>query len=208
MTPVINRNTTAREPGRLIYLMGASGVGKDSLLEYLRTHLPDDAPVRLPRRYITRPEDAGGEDHIEIDEETFRWHAALGGFAMHWDSHGFHYGIGRDIDVWLAQGLQVVLNGSRHYLESARSRYPTLRPVLVSVSHDTLRQRLLQRGRENGEEIERRLQRAEALDRELAHSDLTILHNDGPLRETGEALLELVLEDSQPTSRVRLAGGM
>jgi ribose 1,5-bisphosphokinase len=194
---VEKRTKSDSASGRLFYLMGASGVGKDSLLQFLQAHLPADAPVRLPHRYITRPMDAGGEAHIEIGEEIFHWQAVLGGFAMHWDSHGFHYGIGRDIDAWLAQGLQVVLNGSRHYLETAHSRYPNLQPILVSVSHDALFERLTQRGRENIEEIERRLQRAEALDRALAHGDLTILHNDGPLCEAGERLLELVLAECQ-----------
>jgi ribose 1,5-bisphosphokinase len=188
--------------------MGAFGVGKDSLLQFLREHLPADAPVRLPHRYITRPMNAGGEAHIEIGHEIFRWQLAVDGFAMHWESHGFCYGIGREIDTWLAQGLQVVLNGSRHYLEAARSRYPNLQPILVSVSHDALFERLTRRGRENIEEIERRLQRAETLDRELAHGDLTILHNDGPLREAGERLLELVLAECQKQpeiTRVKVA---
>lgn len=199
------RPNSGVQPGRIFYLMGASGVGKDSLLHYLQSHLPPSAPVKLPRRYITRPEDAGGEEHIEISRESFRWQAAQGNFAMHWESHGFCYGISREIDKWLAEGFHVVLNGSRHYLESALAHYPTLLPVLVSVSHDALVARLTRRGRENSEEIEQRLQRAEALDRELAHGDLTILHNDGPLCEAGEALLELVLAETHRQTEVRHA---
>lgn len=185
-------------------------MGKDSLLHYLRTHLPAAAPVKLPRRYITRPADAGGEDHIEISLESFRWQAALGNFAMHWESHGFSYGIGREIDKWLEAGFHVVLNGSRHYLETARAHYPTLQPVLIRVSHDALFERLTSRGRENADEIEQRLQRAEVLDRQLTQEELKILNNDGPLQEAGEALLELVLSDThqQPeVKRVKVASG-
>jgi ribose 1,5-bisphosphokinase len=78
--------------------MEASGVGKDNLLHYLRTHLSASAPVKLAHCYITRPADAGGEDHIELSEETFRWQLAMGGFAMHWESHGFCYGFSHKID--------------------------------------------------------------------------------------------------------------
>ena len=47
-----------------------------------------------------------------------------GQFALHWQSHGLHYGIGIEIDGWLAQGHAVVVNGSRGYLKSALLRLP------------------------------------------------------------------------------------
>jgi len=172
-------------------------------LHYLQAHLPPSAPVKLPRRYITRPDNIGGEAHIEISREGFRWQAALGNFAMHWESHGYAYGISREIDTWLAAGFHVVINGSRHYLENAREHYPTLQPVLVRVSHDALRQRLTRRARETEDEIQQRLQRGEALDRQLSHEDLTILNNDGPLETAGETLLELILSFSPQQTEVR-----
>ncbi len=181
--------------GRLFYLIGASGTGKDSLLRYLQTHLSPENRVMFPRRYITRPADAGGEEHIEITAEAFQQRVQQNGFAMHWQSHGYRYGIGREIDAWLGVGFSVVLNGSRHYLETALARYPNLQPVLIKVSHDALFERLTLRGRENAQEIEQRLQRAEALDELLTHRDLCVLHNNGPLREAGEALRNLILSD-------------
>ncbi len=54
---------------RLLYLMGASGSGKDSLLDALRQHLPTD--VAVAHRYITRPADAGAENHIALSETEF-----------------------------------------------------------------------------------------------------------------------------------------
>lgn len=182
--------------GQLFYLMGASGVGKDSLLAYLRAHLPTDAPVILAQRHITRPADAGGEAHIEISHEKFERRLAEGGFAMHWQSHGFRYGIDSGIDRHLAQGRQVVVNGSRHYLENARQRYPELCPVLITVSHDKLLARLRERGRECNKAIEQRLQRAEALDAQLRDQVLIRLGNDGPLEQAGSLLLAMVLPDS------------
>ncbi|MCU7808416.1 MAG: phosphonate metabolism protein/1,5-bisphosphokinase (PRPP-forming) PhnN [Candidatus Thiodiazotropha sp. (ex Semelilucina semeliformis)] len=184
--------------GQLFYLMGGSGVGKDSLLHYLESHLASYARVVVPRRYITRKIHTGGEPHIEITPEAFQQRVAEGGFAMQWQSHGFSYGIGTEIDRWLSDGYQVIVNGSRHYLEAARQDYPNLQPVLVTVSHKTLHERLTMRGRESHQEIEKRLQRAEALDRALMHTDLIRLSNDGPLSEAGEALLRLILSKDNP----------
>jgi ribose 1,5-bisphosphokinase len=183
--------------GQLFYLMGASGVGKDSLLFYLQSHLAATDKVMLPRRYITRDTQAGGEPHIEISPEAFERHVGEGKFAMHWYSHGYAYGIGIEIEEWLEQGYQVVINGSRHYLESARESYPDLLPVLITVSHDQLAQRLISRGRESREEIEQRLVRAEALDHSLKDSNLIRLSNDGPLQEAGNSLLKLILNQTQ-----------
>ena len=47
--------------GRLVYVMGASGVGKDSLLEELRSIAPD-LPLAYAVRHITRPASDGGEN--------------------------------------------------------------------------------------------------------------------------------------------------
>ncbi len=182
----------AMQQGFLFYLMGASGVGKDSLLGYLRAHLSEDSPVVIPQRYITRPAAAGGEEHIELSPQAFQERLQAGGFAMHWQSHGYHYGIDAEIDRFLAQGYQVVINGSRHYLKTAHSLYASFCPVLVTVSHDKLLQRLLSRGRENEREIEQRLLRAEALDNQLRDQNLIRLANDGPLEQAGQGLLELV----------------
>jgi ribose 1,5-bisphosphokinase len=184
------------QTARLFYLMGASGTGKDSLLHYLRCHLSPESRVQLPQRWITRPADAGGEDHIALSTAEFQRRLAAGEFAMHWQSHGFHYAIGSEIDNWLSQDFHVVINGSRHYLETARALYPQIQPVLIRVSHHTLFERLTHRGRENAEEIEQRLQRAEALDQHLTDHDLLVIDNDGPLAVAGECLLRHILAAS------------
>lgn len=188
------------KPGHLYYLIGASGVGKDSLLDYLRCHLHEKNQVVIPQRYITRSVTAGGESHIELTPPAFRERLQAGGFAMHWESHGYLYGIGAEIIPLLDQGVQVIVNGSRHYLNTARAHYPNLRPVLVTVSHDKLLQRLVTRGRESAQEIEQRLLRAEALDAQLQDQDLLRLANDGPLEQAGKRLLEMVLQSLSLTS--------
>ncbi len=198
------------QQGHLFYLMGASGVGKDSLLDYLRAHLPADARVLVATRHITRPACVGGENHIAITPEAFRDRLAQGAFALHWRSHGFEYGIDRQIDDYLARGWQVVVNGSRHYLETARRCYPTLQPILVTVSHDQLFERLVKRGREGPEEIDRRLQRAEALDAQLVDQSLYRLRNDGLLEVAGKRLLQMVMgagSEARTSPRAAAASG-
>lgn len=185
--------------GRLVYLIGASGSGKDSLLTFARSRLEGEPCVAFAHRYITRPFDAGGENHVALTEAEFDTRLAMGLFAMHWASHDHRYGIGCEINHWLAKGFTVVMNGSREYLPEARQRYPELRAVLVSVAPDILAGRLRSRGREDEADIAKRVIRA------AAYADPVGVHhrvaNDGTLEEGGESLVRYIFacrEESMP----------
>ncbi|MBK4723732.1 ribose 1,5-bisphosphokinase [Pantoea agglomerans] len=165
--------------GRLIWLMGPSGSGKDSLLLALRECAPER--VIVAHRYITRSASAGGENHIALSEHEFRRRREYGLFALDWQAHQFYYGLGIEIDQWLASGLDVVVNGSRLHLAAARQRYAErLLPVCLQVSAEILAGRLRQRGREDEAAIEQRLQRAA----EPVAAGCVTLSNDGALSET------------------------
>jgi len=177
---------------RLIYIMGPSGCGKDALMAEARRRLSGEAPVAFAHRYITRSADVGGENHVALSRAEFQMRLVRALFALHWESHGFAYGIGREIDLWLGQGLSVVMNGSRDALPGAVRAYPALLPVLVTVPEDVLRKRLCSRGREHAEELEKRVARARLAVPEVA--GLIRFDNSGPLSERGSALVEIILE--------------
>ena len=177
---------------RLIYIMGPSGCGKDSLMAEARLRLPIEAPVVFAHRYITRPSDMGGENHVTLSRAEFQLRLTRGLFALTWESHGFAYGIGREIDIWMEAGLSVVMNGSREALSRAVMAYPELLPVLVEVPEEVLRQRLGARGREDAGEIKARLVRARMAVTET--SGLMRFDNSGPLAERGHALAGLILQ--------------
>lgn len=176
---------------RLFYVIGASGSGKDSLLRHAREQLSGHRNIVFAHRYITRPHDAGGENHIALNDAEFDARLAGNLFAMHWNSHGVRYGIGCEINQWLAKGLTIIMNGSRAYLTDASRNYPELIPVLIEVSPDVLRSRLNTRGREGESEIESRLLRAMEF-KNLYHPKLLTFYNDAQLEETGPAFAALI----------------
>lgn len=179
--------------GLLFYLMGASGSGKDSLLDSCRQYLAESASCLIAHRYITRPAQAGGENHVAIEKPDFRLRRQSGLFAMAWEAHDTLYGIGIEADLWLEQGFHVLVNGSRAYYPEARQRYQgTLRPILVSVSPQTLRQRLTQRGRENSDAIEARLSRLQVAERPWQPDDVFELDNNGTLANTKAQLIRYI----------------
>nr|WP_225778721.1 phosphonate metabolism protein/1,5-bisphosphokinase (PRPP-forming) PhnN [Pseudomonas sp. Marseille-Q3773] len=179
--------------GRLIYLVGPSGSGKDSLIDASRERLAA-AGVEIARRVITRSAEAKGEAAHGVTAEQFEALRAHGAFAMYWRANGLDYGIPRQVDQWLAQGRAVLVNGSRAYLAEARKRYPNLLAVRVQVRPEVLRQRLHARGRETADEIEQRLARNEYL-QAMADPTVHVLDNSTTLETAVESLFALLHDE-------------
>jgi len=182
--------------GRLIYLMGPSGSGKDSVIDQARPALRAQG-VAVGRRVITRSAEAAGEDAHGVSAEQFAAHRAQGAFALNWSANGLHYGIPLEIDAWLAQGRWVLINGSRGHLEAARARYPDLVPILLDVAPEVLRERLMRRGRETAQEIEQRLARNQLVSARIGE-DVRHLDNSTSLEEAAQRLLALLKEAGLP----------
>lgn len=177
--------------GRLFYVVGASGVGKDTLIAYARERLSASHGIVFAHRYITRPVEPGGENHIELTVAEFEQRERLGLFAMTWESHGYSYGVGIEIDAWLARGLVVVVNGSRDYAATVSRRYPGIGIVWISAEPSAVQTRLKQRGRESGDEIDARLARNARLGVQPPPGVLCV-DNDGTLEAAGAQLVALL----------------
>jgi ribose 1,5-bisphosphokinase len=179
--------------------MGASGVGKDSLIDYARRRLAGNRQVFFAHRYITRPADAGGENHVALTPEEFAARQTQGCFVLAWQAHGLQYGIGREINFWLGMDIHVAINGSREHYPQARALYPDLVGVLIEAPPEVLAARLARRDREQEDAIAHRLERARLL--VGGSDDLVRISNDGPLELAGERLVALLtLSPAKPVT--------
>ena len=82
------------EQGRLFYLMGASGSGKDSILSGCRERLSTQGDYRdmrcfIAHRYITRRPELRGENHVWLSDEEFARRVESQAFSMHWQANSF-----------------------------------------------------------------------------------------------------------------------
>lgn len=180
----------AIQNGRMIVVVGPSGAGKDSLIAYARQHFAENPEVHFVQRVITRPANAGGEDHSAATPSEFDDLKAAGRFAVDWDAHGLSYGIPQDACDWLSRGGVVIANGSRSVLPCFHGAFPQMTVVNVTASADVLADRLEARGRENREEILRRLARSSL---EIAGDyHVVTLDNSGVLAEAGERFLDVI----------------
>lgn len=136
-------------------IVGPSGAGKDTLIRGALATRPD---LRLVRRVITRPTEAGGEEFEGVTEADFLRRRDRGEFALHWEAHGLHYGIPRD---QVERPGDVVFNGSRAALVQAAQVFPGLRVILITAPEAVLAARLASRGRESAADIAARLRRAD-----------------------------------------------
>lgn len=173
--------------GRLIYVMGSSGAGKDTLLRAIMSRRLSQRLV-LAQRHITRPVTTD-ENHHRVTQAEFDANVANDVYAMHWRANGYCYGIEKSILTDLEQGRQVLLNGSRAYLPVAQEKFPDLLGVCLVVDSATLRHRLVTRGRDSAQDIEARLQRNASYQAGLPDNILHI-KNNGCIEDTCQTLLQ------------------
>ena len=72
------------EGGVFIAVVGPSGAGKDTLINYARERLAGETAVLFVRRTVTRPNEGAGEDHETLTSEEFDRRKRRGVFSLSW----------------------------------------------------------------------------------------------------------------------------
>lgn len=171
--------------GGFVLVVGPSGAGKDTVLNFARARLAERPEFVFARRVITRAADAA-EDHESVTEAEFQRRR----FALSWAAHGLRYGIPLEMEAALAAGRTVLANVSRGVIEEARRRY-ACRVIEITAPPELLVSRLAARKREDANDIAARLGRAPPAMR----ADCVIMNDSTPER-AGLAFLAALEEMS------------
>jgi ribose 1,5-bisphosphokinase len=135
------------ELGCLVFVVGPSGAGKDTLIRLAARELDGEPAVRVARRVITRASN-DHEDHGSVDQALFEAMSAAGVFCLEWAAHGLRYGILREVEDEVRLGAIVICNGSRAAASRMRRRFVKSAIVLITAPRQILAERLAARGRD------------------------------------------------------------
>jgi guanylate kinase len=148
---------------RVFVITGPSGVGKGTLIRGLMERLPQlelsvSATTRSPR-----PGERDGVDYHFLSAEEFERRVAAGDFVEHADYAGRRYGTLRsELDRRVGAGAPVVLEIEVQGARQVREAMPEAVQVFIAPpSLEALRTRLVGRGTDDQQEVERRLRVAE-----------------------------------------------
>jgi guanylate kinase len=166
-------------PGNLFVVAAPSGAGKSSLVKAL---LELDSRLAVSISHTTRAprgQEQDGREYLFIDEAAFRAKIARGEFFEWAQVHGNLYGTSRTaIQDRLQQGHDVVLEIDWQGALQIKRRFA--HAVLIFIlppSWDELRQRLLRRGEDGPETIERRMRNAREEVAQARHFDFVIINS-------------------------------
>lgn len=149
--------------GNLFVVAAPSGAGKTSLVRALLAERPT---MQLSVSFTTRPPRPGevdGRDYVFVDAADFARRREAGEFLEWAEVHGNLYATSRAwIEDRMAAGVDIVLEIDwQGAVQVQRLFADAVGIFVVPPSIDALRERLMQRGQDSTEVIERRVEAAE-----------------------------------------------
>jgi len=170
----------AGEQGTLFVISAPSGAGKTSLVAEM---LRQDSQLGVSVSHTTRPMRTGEQDGVNyhfVSRDEFEAMIAEGDFLEHADVFGNYYGTSHAwVRETLATGRDVILEIDWQGAEQVRRLVPECVGIfIVPPSAEVLRERLIGRGTDAPEVIERRLAEAEEECRHAAEFDYLVVNDD------------------------------
>lgn len=165
--------------GKMVLISGPSGAGKSTVCRALL----EDPRLVFSVSATTRPRREGevdGRDYFFLTPEEFAERRGRGEFLEHAEVHGHMYGtLSAQMDTALESGhiflLEIDVQGAN---QIRAQRIPGLSIFIVPPDGEELRRRLVGRGTDLPEVIERRLAKAKDEDRERVKYDHVVINDD------------------------------
>ncbi len=166
--------------GCLYVVVAPSGAGKSTLVNALLEREPD---IGLSISYTTRaprPGEESGREYFFVSREEFAAMVERGEFLEHAEVYGNLYGTSRRwISETRASGADVLLEIDWQGARQVKKLFPDMTYIyILPPSIDELRNRLLKRGKDSTEVIERRLSEAREDLNHVHKADYVIINED------------------------------
>ncbi len=181
-----------RDKGILVVVSGFAGTGKGTLMKMVCERNPN---FSLSVSMTTRPPRPGEEEGVSyffVTREEFERTIRENGFLEHAEYVGNYYGTPRAyVEKQLAAGQDVILEIEIQGAMKIKREFPdALLVFLLPPGIDELRNRLLTRGTEKPEVIDKRLRRAAEESEGIESYDFCLVNDD--LEECYQDLLAVI----------------
>lgn len=192
------------QQGFLVVVSGPGGVGKNTLVSELRRRIPELGYSISVTTRPPRPGERHGVDYFFVDPATFQ-RMVEQGELLEWARFGDHlYGTPRAFIEQALRERRIVLldidiQGAR---QLRRQRIEAVFVFVVPPSLQALRQRLLGRGADPPEQVERRMQLA-LTELQAVHDYDYVVVNEG-LQEAADQLEAIIRAEACRPTRVCL----
>ena len=178
----------------LVVISGPSGAGKDATLRRMRGlgypfHFVVTATTR-PRR----PNEVDGVDYHFVSKQEFAEMLERGELLEHAIVYGQHKGIPRkQVQEALESGKDVIMRIDVQGAATIRRLVPEAVLIfLTASSEEELEQRLLARGGDTSEQLQRRIATAREEMRCWPESDYVVANRDGELDQAVDDVLAII----------------
>lgn len=184
-------------PGKMVVISGPSGAGKSTVCRKILEDPRMQFSVSATTRSI-REGEVDGRDYYFLDRDEFRKRIEQGDFIEYADVYGNLYGT-------LRAPMKEALDQGRHYLleidvqgalQIKEQQLPGLYIFIAPPDFEELRRRLVGRGTESPEVLERRLKKAEDEYRERVRYDHVVVNDD--LEQCLAEVRQLIGLDKEP----------
>ncbi|HUS37281.1 MAG TPA: guanylate kinase [Verrucomicrobiae bacterium] len=197
--------------GLLIIISAPSGGGKTTLCEELLKHQPNTVRAVTCTTREPREGEKDGIDYYFLDAGTFLKRVQAGNFLEHATVYGNSYGtLKSEVLGKLRQGKDVLLSIDVQGAATIRDRAeedPELKRALLTLflapaSLDVLEKRLLKRGKDSKQVIQKRLSVARQEIAQAKHFDYTLISSTIP--DDLKRMQSIIVAEKLRTSRAHL----
>ena len=182
-------STPFKRTNLVFVISGPSGCGKSTVANLL---CDADGTLRLSISATTRtarPDEVDGVNYHFLARETFEEQIEQNAFLEWAKYHDNYYGTPKsEIEAAQQDGkdtvLEIEVNGALQVKSQDLTPVRNILIFLIPPSLDSLEKRLRGRKTESEEELQKRLEIAEAEIRQMSHYDYCIINHDGRLKQT------------------------
>lgn len=187
--------------GMLIVISGFSGVGKGTVIQLVLDALPN---LRFSISCTTRNPRAGEEDGVNyffLSEQEFEDKIANGEFVEYTKTFTNYYGtLKSEIDKPLSKGVDILLELNVVGAKNVKELYPDCVMIFVTPpSIEALKTRLIGRGSETPESLDRRLHEIESESKDIDKYDYVVTNHVA--KNCADEIVHIIQSEHLKTSR-------